>query len=367
MGSTLTWCILMLPRLLQLSIMTTAVVISIFILDDPLPDVLKPLPAFLSALGLNFLAICIHEGGHYLGAKWARMTVLFVRLMAIEITPLKRGWRLRWAPAPKGCSFAGYVMMAANPRHPFREAYMLCIAMGPLMNLAVGGLSLALTLLLDGPSGSVALCFAILNIAHGLANLLPTYLGSVSDGAQLLAWWCRPDEQGERLAGARLLSMTIAGATSLQLPAADIEHLNNQALRERLLALRYRLDALQLQGHWGCAVSLSETLDQILHDRPHEQAHNAGLVSILRKELEFCRALRFSNAQELHEGLYNKDIDWYAPTLMLRCQALRAALKGERARCDDYLQQVAGIADNAMDLSLAKREQVLAGYITALS
>ena len=120
MGATLAWCILMLPRLLQLSIITTAVVISIFILDDPLPDVLKPLPAFLSALGLNFLAICIHEGGHYLGAKWARMTVLFVRLMAIEITPLKRGWRLRWAPAPKGCSFAGYVMMAANPRHPFR-------------------------------------------------------------------------------------------------------------------------------------------------------------------------------------------------------------------------------------------------------
>lgn len=328
---------------------------------------LQPFSAMFMAFILGVVSLCVHEGGHYLGARYAGMTVLSVRVLAVELQPLQRGWKIRWSRHAKGQPLGGYVMAAHPPQQPLRRAMLVFTLSGPLLNLLVAGLCLAMWSLLGGAFAALLLALGVCNLSTGLANLIPTVTpGRVSDGAGFLAWLSKPDEQGPALANVRLLALTVAGTQAEDLPDVDLEQLSAEPLPASLTALGYRLYARQNRADWAAAVALGTELQGLLLAPPAALQHSMVLLSIVRAELTFSRAMLARDARELNDFLFNAQIDWYAPSFRPRCLALRAALAGDTERTAHFVQQATDLAANSQDRSQRLREQRLAGYIQAL-
>lgn len=182
--------------LLQLLIGAAGFVLPALILGAGIDVGLQPFSAMFMVFILGVISLCVHEGGHYLGARWCGMTVLSVRVLALEVQPLRQGWKVRWSRRAKGQPVGGHVMAAHAPQQPLRRTMLVFTLMGPLLNLLVAGLCLALFALLGGQFAALMLALGVCNLSTGLANLLPTVAaGRVSDGAAFLAWLCKPDEQ----------------------------------------------------------------------------------------------------------------------------------------------------------------------------
>ncbi|PSS58725.1 hypothetical protein C6382_05170 [Pseudomonas sp. BBP2017] len=353
--------------LLQLVIGAAGFFLPALILGESIDVGLQPFSAMFMAFILGVVSLCVHEGGHYLGAKRCGMTVLSVRVLALEVQPLRRGWKARWSRRAKGQPLGGYVMAAHAPHQPLRRAMLVFTLMGPLLNLLVAGLCLALSALLGGEFAALVLALGVCNLTTGLANLVPTVApGRVSDGAGVLAWLFKPDEQGPALANVRLMALVVAGAQAEDLPGADLVHLSAQPMPAALSALGYRLYAWQNRADWARAVTLGNELEAMLVSPPLVLKQCAVLLSILRAELTFSRAMLERDARELHDYLFNEETDWYTPSLRPRCLALRAALAGDASDMTHYVEQAVRLARNSQDRSQSPREERLAGYIQAL-
>ncbi|WP_052251494.1 M50 family metallopeptidase [Pseudomonas putida] len=353
--------------LLQLVIGIAGFLLSALILGERINVGLQPFSAMFMAFILGVVSLCVHEGGHYLGAKWTGMTVLSMRVLAWEIQPLQRGWKARWSRRAKGQPLAGYVIAVHPPRQPLRRAMLVFTLMGPLLNLLVAGLCLALFALLGGEFAALVLALGVSNLATGLANLVPTVApGRVSDGAGFLAWLCKPDERGQALANPRLMALGVAGTQAEDLPSADLEALSAQSMPAPLSALGYRLCTRQNKADWAGAVALGDELEAMLATHPLVLKPYMVLLSILRAELAFSRAMLERDARELSDYLFNEEIDWYAPSFRPRCLALRAAVAGDASQVTLCMEQAVHLARNSQDRSLGPREERLAGYIQAL-
>ncbi|KDN96986.2 M50 family metallopeptidase [Pseudomonas donghuensis] len=353
--------------LLQLAIGIAGFLLSALILGESIKVGLQPFSAMFMACILGVVSLCVHEGGHYLGAKWVGMTVLAARVLALEIQPLQRGWKARWSRLGKGQPLAGYVMAAHAPHQPLRRPMLVFTLMGPLLNLLFAGLCLVLYPLLGGEFAALVLALGVCNLTTGLANLLPTVApGRVSDGAVFLAWLYKPDEQGQALAGVRLMALGAAGMQAEDLPGADLDHLSTQPMPAPLSALGYRLYARQNQADWAGAVALGKELEAMLASPSLVLKQCMVLLAILRAELAFSRAMLERDARELHDHLFNEETDWYAPSFRPRCLALRAALAGDANHLAHPVEQAVRLAGNSQDRSQGPREERLAGYIQAL-
>ncbi|KPY97651.1 hypothetical protein ALO43_200562 [Pseudomonas tremae] len=99
---------------------------------------LQPFLSLILASGLGVIAMIVHEGGHYLGARLHRMPVLMMRFAAVEVQVRRRNWRIRWSPQVKDRRLGGYVMAAANLELPPRQQMLWVVLMGPMANLLVG-------------------------------------------------------------------------------------------------------------------------------------------------------------------------------------------------------------------------------------
>ncbi|MGY4532089.1 Zn-dependent protease [Pseudomonas sp. TE3786] len=331
------------------------------------------LPGYMAvvlAVVFGFFAVVIHEGGHWLGATLGGMRVLFVRAFAVELQLLRQGMRFRPMRRRKGQGFDGYVLAVDPPDRPWRRARLWFIAMGPLMNLLTAVLCLPLALLTVTtfpPFAACILAFAAINLAMGLANLVPTIRQMQSDGAQLLAWWRRPDEQGPNFAYARLLALSTSGVAAADLPVADLQQLDRQPMPAPLISLSFRLDALQAAGDWEAAVALGAELERLVNAHPNVRQLAPSVVATVRAEVAFCRAIWQRNASDLNAALLlNRDLDWYAPTLSHNYRALRAALKGQRDGVEHALGQAERIAENSRIQSTFALQKALAGHIRAV-
>lgn len=78
---------------------------------------------------------------------------------------------------------------------------------------------------------------------------------------------------------------------------------------ESLNALGYRLDDLQNKADWAAAVALGNELEAISVANPLMQLNYAALLSLLRAELLFSRAMLEHNARNLDTHLPNDEID----------------------------------------------------------
>ncbi|MDP9502332.1 site-2 protease family protein [Pseudomonas protegens] len=327
---------------------------------------LQPFLAMFLASLLVIISVLVHEGGHYLGARWCGMPVLQVRIAAVELQVLRRGWRLRWSPQLKRNRLGGYVMAASNPQRPLRGQWMVVALSGPLLNLLVGGAALGLGLHWQGVPGAMALAFAVINLVMGVGNLLPAWRVSPSDGMLLLSWYVHRDDQRPELAQARLLALTVAGVPSAQLPAQDLERLGRGAMPEPLVAFGYRLNARQDQGDWLGVLQMEQELDELLAARAGELTGMSVLIELLRGELVFSRAYLQRDASILKGLPLGADVDWYAPWLRPRCLALQAILEGDRQQGEAYVQQALQAAQSCVVLSQGKSEALLAEHLRAL-
>lgn len=127
-GNKLVIGILRLLSAVQMLISMCGVLAATTLLAICIDSDIAPFWALLMASVLTILSICVHEGGHYLGAKWSHMTVLAVRIAAVEILPLRRGWRMRWSPRVKRLNVGGYVMAASDPYRSMRRQTIMFTA-----------------------------------------------------------------------------------------------------------------------------------------------------------------------------------------------------------------------------------------------
>lgn len=321
----------------------------------------RPLLGLCLALALGILGIFVHEAGHYLAARWWGMPVLSMRLTVLELQARRRGWRLRL----RKC-LGGYVMAASNLQRSLRGQWLAVAFCGPLLNLLAGLAALGLGLAWPGLSSAVLLGFAAINLALGVANLIPTLGTMPSDGLLLWRWFTHRDDQLAELAYARLLALSVAGATSGQLPQADLEHLDQAAMPQPLVAFSYRLAARQEQGDWAAAQAMEPELERLLEGRAGELPGLQVMVDLLRTELAFCRACQQRDASLLQGAPLTAEVEWYSPWLRPRGQALAAFLDGDRQRGESHLEQVQRLADDSVILSLGKSEALLAGHLRAL-
>ncbi|AXK56900.1 MULTISPECIES: site-2 protease family protein [Pseudomonas] len=351
---------------LQRVVLLSGWFIAALILGFTIKSGLQPFLAMFLASLLGVVALVVHEGGHYLGARGCAMPVLQVRVAAVEIQVQRRGWRLRWAPQLKRNRLGGYVIAVSNLQRPLRRQWMVVVLCGPLLNLLLGAAALGLGLSWSGVPGAMALAFAAINLAMGLGNLMPAWRVSPSDGMLLLGWFMHRDDQRPELAQARLLAQTVAGVPSAELPQEDLQRLAEGAMPGPLLAFGCRLNALQDQGDWPAAVQMEQALEQLLVARATELNGMSGLIELLRSELAFCRAFVQRDVAPLNSPPMSAEVDWNAPWLRPRCLALQAFLEGDRQQGEHHLQQALQAANNSVVLAQGKSEALLAEYLRAL-
>jgi Zn-dependent protease len=309
-------------------------------------------------------AVVIHELGHYAAARVVGMLVLSVRLGPLLLAMRRRGFRARWQPQPAGPRVAGCVYAVAGGARPSRNQKLAFTLGGSLANLAAA-LVLAACGLAWRPLGLGWCClmFASMNVVVGMANLLPSRKGSGNDGYQLLCLLLNPPEPEPPQQ--RLYRLSLFGCTADRLPEADLAALEQGPFPLPLEACWYRLKAAQNRGEWERAAAMADTLDALLAgwDAQESRAWRDWLA-VTRTELAFSRAMHAHDADALAEDVLTSEAAWWQPHLRPRCQALRAALQGDREGYVRLLERSRRLADNAVDRALPISEGMIRADMT---
>lgn len=312
-----------------------------------------------------WLALIIHEAGHYVAARSAGMVVLSAVVFHIEVKPLRRGWRIRRCRQRK--LHSAYVVAVHDPARPLRGQIIRMTAGGPLANLlvaiAVGAFGLPWTSDVWSP---LLLAAAVVNAATGLLNLVPSSRGLGSDGLKLLQWRDRQREHGPDFIFSRLLALVVSGVTVDQLPEDQLEALEAQAAPMPLVALWYRLKAQQHRGDWESAAALQLRFEQLEESLPAEPRHRlADLLAGIRAELAFSRAVRDRDESHLRADLKLELTAWSLPVLRPRCLALRALLEGKTEEGERLLDEAHRLAALSVDRSLVRSEAMIRSQMRA--
>jgi tetratricopeptide (TPR) repeat protein len=156
---------------------------------------------------LTYLAIVLHELGHFAAARLAGIDVPVMSFgggLRAKVLQFRRTF-LILSPTPR----EGLIIPACESREHFRKKALLITVAGPLANLAMGLLGLFVLLSLEGQHlsnlvGGGIFLWTLINFAFGIGNLAPfssrTAFGEVkSDGAQILAFRRIPDHDIEKI------------------------------------------------------------------------------------------------------------------------------------------------------------------------
>lgn len=319
--------------------------------------------AWSTLFPLVAMAVFLHEGGHYLGARLSGMKVLVMRVMAVECFPRRGRWLIRWMPRANH-RYRGYVYAVPDLDRPMRPQMIWMIVMGPMANAIVcmACLLLALTTSTQWLEDA-ATAFAVINGVMAIGNLLPR-TGSVnSDGARLLQWWRRQDNQGPEFAYIRLESRSVFGTTADALPESDIHYLENRPMPVPLAAMWYRLKAAQNRADWEGALRVGERFEQMLSTWNHPKSGLESLIANIRAEVAFSSAMATGKPDTLNESLVTRDVRQLCPHFWPRCLALKAFLDGAEEEAKHLLQRAMDEANRSVDLALAKSEAMLGRHI----
>lgn len=327
------------------------------------PSRIAPVLAWSALFLLFAMTVFLHEIGHYLGARLSGMKVLVMRVMAVECYPRRGRWLIRWAPkANHRCR--GYVYAVPDLDRPIRPQMLWMIVMGPMANAVVCLACLPFALTTSAPwlEGTSA-AFAVINGVMAIGNLLPRTGNVNSDGARLLQWLRRQDDQGPEFAYVRLQSRSVFGTTADALPEADIHYLENRPMPVPLLAMWYRLKAAQNRADWEEALQAGERFEQMLSTWNHPKTELESLIATIRAEVAFSSAMATGRPEALSENLVAKDVRQLCPHFWPRCLALKAFLDGAEEEAKRLLQRAMDEANRSVDLALAKSESMLGRYI----
>jgi hypothetical protein len=324
-----------------------------------------PLP-ILTCLMMVVPATAIHEAGHAFAARWHGMRVIEIHVWLLNIVPLSRGLRWRFASPPRGVG--GSVNSVPDPSRPLKPAMLWLMVGGPLANLAAAFACLPPAVWGASPWSDYATAFLVINLGVFLANLVPFQARHhASDGWQWLQWRHVWPEGARELSVLRLTSLSVWGVTADRVPAALLRQIEMLGHGGVLLAAWVRLKASQNVGDWTVVDEIdrttAETLDQV---PPGEQSGFKWILAWLQVESAFSHAVIQRDARALLALPLGREMRWRAPHLPHRFAALACALDGDRAGCATHLARARAATQSSLDLALHESEDRIAGHIEAL-
>lgn len=342
-------------------------------------SIVEPLSGFSALLGWAllffgsvYLALAVHEFGHYLGARLRRMTVLAVAIGPVEFFPVVDGWRLRPRRREHAREVGGYVLAFPDPERPPRRDYAVMLLGGPLANLA---LALVLASMLATMEASywqlLCIVLALLNFAGFSGNLLPYQTQSlVTDGLQLvqLRHWPSDTQTDPGLVWMRLIGRSLRGVTADELPENELRVLADRADALPLLDEWFRLKALQNRGEWRGVDEVERALNHRVSALDETQliAMSRSFLPLLRAEIAFCRSMASSDACHVEAIGLAPTAQRDAPYLLPRLQALAAGLRGQTERSASAMERSRARAETSIDVSTRRCEARLRGYMQAI-
>ena len=324
-----------------------------------------PLP-ILMCLMMVVPATAIHEAGHAFAARWNGMRVIEIHVWLLNILPLSRGLRWRFASPPKGVG--GLVNAIPDPSRPLRPAMLWLMMGGPLANLAAALACLPAALWVSSPWSDYANAFLLINLGGFLANLVP-FRGRhhASDGWQWLQWRHVWSEGVREVSVLALTSLSVWGVTAERIPGALLRQIETLGKGGVLLVAWVRLKASQNVGDWAVVDEIdqaaTETMAQVTHA---EKEGLKWILAWLQVESAFSHAVIQRNARALLAVPLGREMRWRAPHLPHRFAALACALDGDRTTCMAHLVRARAAAQSSLDLALHESEDRIAGHIEAL-
>lgn len=298
-----------------------------------------------------WLAIAIHEGGHFVAATIAGMEPFQVRVLRIEGVRRRRGWSVRWSKSLYHP--AGFV--AAHPPlvDDWRRGFMIFIAGGPLANLLVSAIAVVAAMWVQADAMRYALwATAAIHAAPAFASLVPfTQCAHPSDGTQWLRWRRGIPSDDPSLTYLRLNAASFHGARADELEDADIDTLERAPMPMRLTAHWLRLLAARDRGDWEVAARHSDAFEEGLRSIEEKQRTAwADFAALLRTEAAFCAAFAARDLAPLDAAQpLSARVGWYVPEMQPRLEALRAALRGDVAGCRSALDVARRHSANSFD------------------
>lgn len=315
--------------------------------------------AVLSFPLIGMLVIAIHELGHFIGAKLGGMVPYQMQIGTFDIKMEMNGFRARWCkPAIK---VDGYLLSFSNADKPLRGQHLWMIAGGPLANLLAAFISGFCAYLFDTHEISWLLAgFAWVNLGIGLANLVPTEKVMTSDGMQLIRWWRGVDEEAPEYVMHKLNGLAVKGMTADQLPADKVALLRDMPFPMPLVHTWFVLKAHQNRAEWAEAAAIETVLnEQVEKLTPEQSKAMQDMLGILRCEIAFSKSLFENKPVTSVDDLITKNIDWFAPCLRPRCNALQSALTGDSKAALHWLAEAEKRAVRSIDLALHASEEKL--------
>lgn len=316
---------------------------------------------------LGLPTIAIHEWGHVLGARAAGMTVSHVFVGPFQFQAQRHGWRMRWHRSRRKTTVHGFVRAYPNPDGPMRNGWLLMTGAGPAANLLTAAAATAIALALGHSAfGWLAAGMAMLNLAVGLANLLPTSREAASDGLLLLQWLRCKDENTPELHFSRLGALSITGVLDEDLPQHQVEALARMPMPMPLAHAWIVLKQHQHAGAWDEGADLADLVEERIATVPDEyKPYYDSFIRSLRCEIRFTRSM----AGRMDEGAIgqelNAECDWHHPWLRPRCHALVAALANDESATRRHLADARRWAERSIDRSLEMSEAILGEAILA--
>lgn len=324
-----------------------------------------PLP-ILMCLMMVVPATAIHEAGHAFAARRNGMRVIEMHVWLLNIVPLSRGLRWRFASPPKGVG--GLVTSIPDPSRPLRPAMLWLMMGGPLANLAAALACLPPAVWGSPPWSDYATAFLMINLGGFLANLVP-YRGRhhASDGWQWLQWRHVWSEGAREVSVLALTSLSVWGVAAERIPGGLLRQIGTLGQGGVLLVAWVRLKASQNVGDWAVVDEIDQTTAETLGQVAlAEREGFKWILAWLQVESAFSRAVIQRDARALLALPLGREMRWRAPHLPHRFAALACALDGDRTGCVAHLGRARAAAQSSLDLALHESEDRIAGHIEAL-
>lgn len=316
---------------------------------------------------VSFTSIAVHEFGHYLAARQQGVWVLAVRVGELQGVARRQGWRWRWR-WQRQLRIGGEVRFASRSGRRMRNTNLVIVAGGAVANLAVALLAAAgIWIAGDSVLAHVLVMVAAWNAAMGLTNLLPLTTPAATDGWMLLYWLRRPDERAPELAYARVLAQQLDGRAVSDLDDADIDAMAQQQQPMPLIALFYRVQQLQEAGDWNRVHELADALSrQVEALPPAARTALKEFLLLLQAEIAFAQSASAGDAALLPSSVPEHAL-WYHRALWPRCLALRAALDGDVAACEQHLGAAMAAAEDTVNSNGATGEAAVAEQVRRIA
>lgn len=319
-----------------------------------------PLGTLAVALATLCVSIAIHEVGHYAAARRHGMTVLFMRIFALEIAPRRRGWTCRVKRYVHRVP-VGLVMALPGLATPWRPAFIAFALGGVAANaLQLACLAIAFSLAHD-ESTRLLLAVACCVTAMLLANLFPFKAGIESDGLIALRWWRHPPDPSAYPA-MRALARMVSGTVMADLPPEDARALTGMSAMH---AVWYVVKAEQQGGNWAAAAGQLDAWKAAIPEAKPMRSALSELTMHVRREIAFAAAVDQRDASLLPDKQAVRAARWGNPGLAPRCRAVVAWLDGDINAVIVATIDAMAVADACTDRSLKESERLIGEALAA--